>query len=170
MDARPGRQEAEGAGGTPPTCPSLQPTELRRMKRILNPPQALPPSCWLPSFLTSDSCNSAQPGQILLSRLRRWVARNRREQHLRVSSICSFFEFQITSKCCNPESAKRSCCLQQLHIQDLMNLWDPFGSHCQWPGPRGCHCLRELGNRRERRVFTPSQPRRTLQGERVLPV
>lgn len=75
----------------------------------------------------------------------------------------AFFESQITSKCSS--SAER----QEITLREAAahlrreELVRPWGSLCQWTGPRGCHCL---GGRLD---FTPSQPSRRSASERGLP-
>lgn len=94
MDARPGRQ---GLGRALPRVPVDSPPKLRRMKSFLTEP---PTSCCLPSFLTSVSL------RLSLSRstfsAQKVGGQKRQEQCYGVSSICSLFETQITSKCSSP--------------------------------------------------------------------
>lgn len=86
-----------------------------------------------------------------LSQLRKWVARNRRQQHFRLSSTYSLFESQITSKCSSPAERQRLLPAATAHSR-CDELVGPQGSCCQQSKPRGCHCLGEIGHCREARL------------------
>lgn len=149
---------AGGVGKTPPGRLSWQSTKLRRMKKFLTQP----PTVILATIFLDFSYTSPQLGQIPLSRLRKWVARNRREQRFRVSLICSLFESQITSKCNSPAKRQEIA----LPAATAHSRWDesvgPQGSRFQQSRPRGCHCLGEIETVWSSRVFTPSRPRPAL--------
>lgn len=139
MDARPGRQRGRKSWQRPIPGVWVDSPLSWEGWRDSHPP----PPIMLATIMISDSFTLPQLGQIPLSRLRKWVARNGREQPFWVSSICRLSQSQITSKCGSPRGVPGD------PLPAATALWrhdesvGPQGSRWQQNGPRGCHCLGE---------------------------